>query len=176
MWKCPECKHEIKELQYQVSTQSSEYGTASLSEKFEITNYKIIYDHNNDDQGDTEWDGSPEYTCPECENEVDPTELIWVIEDEEENKPEIPPEPEETLFKIICPKIQIIRKECPKDSSCSTLICKNCKHIFVCDTANDYDNGGTFECPKCYETNTVKEYKELLLKGFFEPNYDRKKT
>jgi hypothetical protein len=174
MWKCPECEHTIEYLQYHVNTTSSEYGTADLSDTNQEREDRIT-EFNSDDYGDNNWDGSPEYRCPECDSDVSLNELIWINEDddEEEDKPEPEPEPEETLHNIILPENNIIRTDIPKQAD-ESIICKNkkCKHIFVIEKATRYgyglrDDEETFECPKCATSNTLAEYKELLLKGYF---------
>lgn len=168
MWKCPECEEEITSLNYWVSTNSSEYGDAELSDKKETNRRDIIIDHNYNDQGDTDWNDEPEYRCPECDELVEPTELIWVGNDHEEEEKEKPePEPEETLHKIITPKQNFIRKDLPKDSTNSTIICKQCKNIFIFDIGTDYTYEEFCECPKCFTTNSPEEYKELLKNGYF---------
>jgi uncharacterized protein YbaR (Trm112 family) len=172
MWKCPNCNNEIESLQYHVNTQSSEYGTAELSEKKQERG-DIVTDYNSDDYGDSDWDGSPEYTCPECDNDVSLNELIWVDEDDEEenNKPKPEPEPEETLHKIILPENNIIKSDLPRQAE-DSIICKNCRHIFVIEETYRPGYGREkdeeiFECPKCSTSTTLDEYKKLLTNGYF---------
>ena len=86
MWKCPECLHELTSLAYNVYTSSSEYGTAELSDHNQESNRDKIYEHECNDNGDTEWTDTPNYTCPECDNEIDLDDLKWVDEDEEDNE------------------------------------------------------------------------------------------
>lgn len=184
-WKCPDCDNEIENLCYEVSTSGYEYGTADLSDTKKIATCDIVTDTNYDDSGDTEWSGDVEYKCPECDNYIDPEDLIWEDEDDDEDEEEgekLPPEPEETKFKIIPPLYDIIDDDNPKDSSNSTIICKECNYIFCCNGGKeDWNSGGESEfseCPKCGTSNTVKEYKELMLKDFFvlmnKPNDNKK--
>lgn len=176
MWKCPNCNHELERLDYHVNTQSSEYGTADLSDTKQIRG-DIVVDYNSDDYGDNEWDGSPEYTCPECDNDVSLSDLIWVNDDdeEEEEKPKLPPEPEETLHKIIKPSKDIIKTDMPKSTE-DSIICKNkkCLHVFVIEESDTYqrrrnniDDDELFECPKCSTSITLEEYKKLLNSGYY---------
>jgi len=177
MWKCPECRHEIDRVQYNVSTSGSEYGTASLVENNPTNTRDRAEDFEQDDYGDTEWNDTPEYTCPECDNNINLEDLIWINEDDDEDedddKPKPEPEPEETLHNIILPENNIVRTDLPRQAD-ESIICKNkkCKHIFVVEKATRYgyglrDDEETFECPKCATSNTLTEYKELLLKGYF---------
>ena len=177
MWKCPECEHEIEHLQYHVNTQSSEYGTADLSDTKQERG-DIVCDYNSDDYGDSDWDGSPEYTCPECDNDVSLSDLIWVNEDDdEEEKPKVKkePEPEETLHKIIRPERDIIKSDLPKSTE-ESIICKNkkCLHVFVIEETGTYqrrynneNDDEIFECPKCSTSITLEEYKKLLNSNYY---------
>lgn len=170
MWKCPECHNQIDELKYNVSTVSSEYGTATLSDEKTDDRHERIVDHNCDDSGDTDWDGRPEYECPECDSQILISELEWI--DKEEIKiEELPQEPEETKYNIIMPLRNIINTEESKDTSDSSIICKICFHVFVCEESCDYyhkKNEELFECPNCNHSNTFKEYRELLKSNFFK--------
>ena len=170
-WKCPECEETIDEMYYEVSTTGYESGTSMLSKTKETTRGSIIDDYDYGDSGVTEWDGDPTYKCKECDAEIDPTELIWTGDEEDEEEEEKPIEPPETLHKIIIPKLHIICNDKPKDSSNSSLICKECRHVF-CVNGGKEDWGGRnqdgfHECPICGTSNTLKEYKELLAKNFF---------
>lgn len=173
-WKCPSCDEIIESLDYEVSTSSYEYGTASLSdEKYEDSS-DIVTDHDYNDSGDTEWSGDAEYKCPECNDEISPTSLIWINDDddeeekEEEEKKEIE---EETKHEIIKPSNYIICDDEPKDTSNSSVICKECNYVFCVNGGkSDWNEGGEelfHECPQCGTSNTLKEYKQLLLSNFF---------
>ena len=171
MWKCPRCEVEIDHLEYSVDTSGREYGSADLSSDNQEDTSDIVVDHSYCDSGDSNWEGSCEYQCSECGEDVDPGDLIWINEEDDEDEEEdeeivIPQEPEETGFKIITPEYDIIKREEPKDSSNSTIICKECKRPFCCDE-DSYGGERFSECPNCGTSNTVKEYKELLLKDFF---------
>ena len=170
-WKCPECKETIDEMYYEVSTTGYESGSCSLSKEKETERGDIIQDHDYGDSGNTEWDGDVIYKCQECDAEIDPTELIWTGDEDDEDEEEKPLEPPETLHKIIIPKSHIICEDEPKDSSNSSLICKECRYVFCVSGGKEDWNGGNqesfHECPKCGTSNTLKEYKELLAKNFF---------
>lgn len=177
MWICPECDAEIEKLSYDVSTNSSEYGTAYLDDEKKERRRDIVVEHESEDGGDTEWSDDPNYRCPECDNDIDPEDLIWKDEDEDEeddDKPKPEPEPEETLHKIIVPKKNIMKTDLPKTTE-DSIICKNkkCLHVFIIDTSssgynhhND-DDEETFDCPKCSTSNTLEEYRALLASGYF---------
>jgi hypothetical protein len=178
MWICPECDAEIEKLCYDVSTNSSEYGTAYLTDEKKESRRDIVTDHESEDGGDTEWSDDPNYRCPECDNDIDPVNLIWKNDDEDEDedddKPKPEPEPEETLHKIIVPKKNIMKTDLPKSTEDSSIICKNkkCLHVFIINTSrggyyNNTDEGETFDCPRCSTSNTLEEYKELLASGYF---------
>ena len=183
-WKCPECKEEIDNLCYDVNTQNSEYGTAYLNDsqkKKEDTYYEVITDHEYSDQGDSRWDDSPEYRCPECDHMLHPESLIWFdseIEKEEEKKK--PEEPEETLHNITKPKDYIIQDEISKDIADSSIICKKCFHVFIHGIEKGYfgtkDKENFLECPHCGQTNSLEEFKELLEKGIFNKHALTKKN
>lgn len=177
MWICPECSCEIKHLNYDVDTVSSEYGTADLSDKKPEHARDRVTDHENEDMGDTEWSGSPNYRCPECDNDIDLMDLEWEDEDdeEEEEKPKPEPEPEETLHRIIKPEKDIIKTDLPKSVE-NSIICKNkkCLHVFVIEEGDYYqkrrnnDNDDElFECPKCSTSITLDEYRKLLNSGYY---------
>lgn len=177
MWICPECDAEIERLLYDVDTVSSEYGTADLSDEKEERRSEIVQDYNSDDYGDSEWSGSPNFRCPECDNDVDPVDLIWKgdNDEEDEDKPKPEPEPEETLHKIIVPKKNIFKSDLPKTTEDSSIICKNpkCRHVFIVDSDtygynHKTDDNETFECPRCSTSNTLEEYKKLLENGYFK--------
>lgn len=201
VWKCPQCNCAIETLNYNVGISSHEYGTASLTDEKPKRNtryYDIAVEHNSDDQGDSNWEGSPNYSCPECDEEIEIKDLIWIGKEKkpcEKCKKEIKncncSEPEETKFKIILAKHIIIDDDKAKDSSSSTIICKKCKHIFVAfggekDWSEKYSYGNketeeSCECPKCGTTNSIKEFQQLIKDNFFSqkrtrsPIYDRKK-
>jgi len=171
MWKCPECNNEISELNYEVETSGKDYGNAILSSNNNV-NLCIIEDHDCTDSESGDWTEDVEYTCPECNTTVSPRELIW-CENTETEEIEIikqPETPEESRHRIITPTNNILKDEEAKDTS-SSIICKNCRHIFVCNTDRGYYGSNNIEeiidCPKCGESNCLKEYQELLGKGYF---------
>lgn len=160
-WQCPECKEEISRLNYSVNTSGSEYGSADLNTQKVIRNR--ITDYDSQDNDNTEWSDTPDYSCPECSDDVDIDDLIWTDEDEEE-KPKIKLEEEET-HNIITPQNQIIRHD-RLTSIDDNMICENCKHIFVTDTEYN-DNEESVTCPKCGTENSKEDYKNHIESGFF---------
>lgn len=181
-WKCPECHATISELNYEVSTSSSELGTATIDPDHITTGYisDIIIEHDYDETGNTDWNGDPTYTCTECDNRIRPTELIWfdecddddLIDEDNENcsKPKENTE-EESTHDIIKPKEDIFSTDHAKDASKTNIICKNCFHLFVTSKSEenswDEDEPGFYECPKCNELNSKKEFCTLLKDGYF---------
>lgn len=67
IFKCPECETLDTEVDYNVSTNSSEYGKATLhtNDDGEISPY---IDYNSSDYGDTDWNDDLEFECTECEH------------------------------------------------------------------------------------------------------------
>ena len=183
-WKCPVCEIEIDHLDYDVPTRNSEYGSAYLNnskKKEEDLFYERITEHDYSDSGDSEWDGSPGYRCPECEDDISPNELIWIDTDKEEiEEKKKSEEPEETLHNIIKPQNSIIQKEISKDVSDSSIICKKCFHVFIHRIEGGYfgaeDKQNFLECPNCGQTNSLEEFKELLEKGVFNKHVTLKKN
>lgn len=183
-WKCPSCETEIDHLCYNVQTTSSEYGSAYLNDhpkKKEDPYYEKITEHDYQDGGDTEWDGSPEYECPECNHRTDPENLIWFdSETEKEEAKKKSEEPEETLHNIVKPKNSIIQNEISKDITDSSIICKKCSHVFIYDIEKEYfrtkEKENFLECPNCGQVNSLEEFKELLEKGTFNKHALTKKN
>ena len=176
-WKCPHCEEEIETLDYSVPTSQTEYGTAYINDKEKATPteqnpdpyYERIVDHESGDNSDVEWDGSPEYSCPRCQRSINEDELIWFEDENTQKEKKKETEPEESLHKIIKPENYIIKDEISKDFSESSIVCKNCFHMFVFETENSYSRNieEIYNCPKCNEQNSLKEFRILLEKGFF---------
>ncbi len=171
MWICPKCKAEIEFLNYNATITGTQYGTVSLStEAPEDENdiYERLDNYETDDEQIDQTDNY-EYTCPECEDSVSPTRLIWKSEKSE--KEPVKEEPEETLHKIITPKNNILsqkQQDTRKDTTDNAMICinKKCKYIFVYEKSNTYDNTKEefYECPKCGTENSKKEYLKTIEK------------
>jgi len=163
-WKCPKCEAEIDQLSYSVATNGTEYGTAQLDDENKEGRDRIC-DHDFDESGDSDWDGNPEYTCRECDTEINIDDLIWFDSEEEIEKEEKEKkEDEEVLHSIIKPEKEIISKDNIKDASQSSIICKNCRHMFV---ASESYQEEFYDCPKCGITNSTEEFKKLLKEGYY---------
>jgi len=168
-WKCPECEAEITYLKYSVTTTGTEYGSADLDDENQSHGDRII-EHSCDDSDGGEWDGSPDYSCPECDTGLSEDDVVWEDEEEEDEeecssgpKKEVD---EETLHNIITPSKPIISKDNPKDASTTSIICKKCFHLFVRGKDDIY--GEEFcECPKCGESNSTTEFQKLLKEGYY---------
>lgn len=170
-WYCKHCNKKINDLKYNVNVSSTEYGDANLSEE-KVEPDDMIDDYNYSDSGDTEWDGSPTYRCPECDKEITIEKLIWkdneeeIKEKAEKRKKEQEEEPEEFLHNIITPKNNIMSKEIPK--RIKTIICKKCFHPYIYDTNRfSRNNDETYDCPKCGTSNTPEENTELINTDYF---------
>lgn len=158
MWKCPLCENEIEHLDYDVD--SREWGSCDLSnsEEPETSNFE---------QSDSEWSGDVSYRCPECNEEINLSDLLPVKTEQEEEKP-IKRELEEEKFNIIKPEINLQIEKNNIDQTENTMICKHCFYVFVYSTEN-YSNEEDFHnCPNCEEQNNKKEYKKLITDRFFE--------
>lgn len=185
MYLCPSCEKEITYLKFSVAVESYDYGTADLPNRKlksgESLNF--IIDYNTDDSGDSNWNGNPEHECPHCENNIRLSELVWIEPEEKEEiiekeKPKpTPPEPEETLHKIIKPEIILnIETESGfrnqnQDQTKIIMICKHCFYSFMYELKkkdNMFPEEESYECPRCSQTTTGKEYYNLLQKGFFK--------
>lgn len=173
MWKCPECKKEIETLNYQVNTNSYEYGSAYLKEnpkKEEIeerSRHEIITDYDCNDTGGTEWVDIPTYDCPECMSELNISNLIW---ENNIKKPEKKPEEEfEELNHNIITTTEIKTSNIDKYIQNSFLICKHCFYTFATPYQENYINDEEEACPKCNKSTNQKEFNKLLEQGFFNP-------
>lgn len=173
-WKCPHCEEEIEELYYSVNTVGTEYGTAYLNNKPKPTitenerpaYYQEIADYERDDDNTSEWDGSPEYRCRECDEDIELDELIPIITKEDTKTEEKLEEPEETLHNIIKPKNLISTNQVSRDASQYSLTCKKCLYLFI-HGIEPYSHNETedlVECPLCGQLNSLKAFKETLNK------------
>lgn len=71
---CPECEAVDDDVNYNVNTCSTEYGTACINVSSDGTKSEYV-DYNSSDYGDSDWDGSPAFECNECNNEMDQQEM-----------------------------------------------------------------------------------------------------
>lgn len=167
-WKCPDCEAEIETLKYNVATTGVEYGEAGLS-SIKQDPEDIIDDHDFQDSGDSNWDGSPDYECPECGIGIDLVDLIWITDESDEEETSSTKEnDEETEHEIIHPKVSIQSVDWPKNASDTSIICKNCFYMFVTGSQNNSNDNEIFcQCPKCNETNSSTEFIKLLNEGYY---------
>jgi hypothetical protein len=207
-WKCPECQRIIDHLDYNVSTRDTEYGHASLveerpeirEESDELRDSQIIEEHEYNDSGGSEWDGDCDYECPECEAEINPTELLWSDEIEipilpiastttaqlrqtyyinpNIHRTPPPPEFEEEDHQIVFNETRIQITDNPKSIEESSILCKKCFHLFVFSCDNNYRSYNDYfcECPKCRTGNSVNEFRQLLKDGYYQKNAPKKTT
>ncbi len=173
MWKCPNCENEVTSLDYTVNTTGSEYGRAILSNKKQEDIDAIVEDHDYSDNGDTEWDGSPNYRCPECDSDLDPTDLIWEEENEETNPtqnqrtPEIEEKPRgkiENEWNKHFDKGNQKKDNMLEEGN----FCPKCKYFFPKEytTNRTYDTTETEEatCPNCNHTFDTKTNRIMIKK------------
>lgn len=162
MWICPNCENEIDSLDYSVDTRESGYVS--------LYNREGECDTDSYESQDSEWQGSVDYHCPECNEQVDLDDLTLSQEEEEEEetKKETKEELEEEKFNIIKPEISLQTEKNNIDQTENTMICKHCFYVFVYSTEK-YGNSEEFlDCPNCGEQNSEKEYKKLIADRFFE--------
>lgn len=162
-WKCPNCENEIEYLEYRVTITGTEYGTIDLSSD---TNDRLCEHSSEDDSYNR--DGDYTYTCPNCDDELNPEDLIWISKEKviEEIKKEIIEEKlEEEEFDIIKPKENIFTNKIPVKSD--NLICKKCFHAFVIESNYMGFSEDFFDCPKCGTPNTIDEYKKLIEENHY---------
>jgi len=184
MWKCPECEKEITKLHYEVSTNSTEWGTAYLNDEpseetlLNRVHHRIIDEHSCEDNGDTDWNDDASYQCSECEISITIDDLIWENPEEiKEPEKKKKKDPEEHEHKIITPKNPITtNQESISHLQKSTVICQHCFYIFATGTESYGDDETFINCPKCGKQNEIKVFKELLETGFFnnKKHYVRK--
>ncbi len=128
---CRHCENEIDHLYYRADM--VEYGSCNT-------------DGSDWDCDNTENNGDTTYTCPECEEEVDPEGDDILDEDpngdDEEEETNDPPKDTTKVVKIY-------KEEMYEDSRCANRVkimnCKKCAHLFEVD---DEDTSDT-QCVKC---------------------------
>lgn len=166
MWKCPHCETKLDQLKYSVGTVSTEYGDATLTDtrpESQTNRTDMVDDHNHCDDGDTDWDGSPNYECPECDREVGLNELVW-FDDEEESETSTTATIEEN------PNTDTVKSDWKRvfmESSNNfggqnanedkimnnCLICPRCAYFF----ARSHGNDETAVCPECNKAFDIKQ-------------------
>lgn len=75
------------------------------------------------------------------------------------------PEWEEEKHNIIKPKNNIISEKdhTPKNASETSMICKNCEHVFIYEKkSSNEENEEFFECPNCATINSKADYMKKL--------------
>lgn len=163
MWKCPYCENEIDTLDYSVEVR--EWGYVNLSDdngNCQTEDYE---------SRDNEWNGDPEFSCPECSEIIEPSELTLVEENETEEKEEKEEEKklEEEKFNIIKPEKELQLTNKGSNQIENTMICKHCFYVFAySDKTHDHEKEEQIDCPSCGEPNNVEEYKALIETRYFE--------
>ena len=179
-WKCPECEEYLEYIKYSVDTSGREYGIADLNnspsanviDTVTRSNYDLIEDYSCDDNDGGSWEGSPDFECPHCNHTLDINDIVWEIEETPvvtKMKAQLQEGIlEETIHNIIGPTTKIIDNSFNSKRE-SSIICKECKHLYVYNTGNRYDSSsGESSCPKCGTENTVAEFQLLAEEGFFD--------
>jgi hypothetical protein len=80
--RCPNCREKLDYLNYNQGV--TEYGSASLPE--EIENIEDIYGSIDYEGNDSEYDTNINYSCPECDYQVELLDLIIEEDNEEKEK------------------------------------------------------------------------------------------
>jgi hypothetical protein len=132
---CPECNNEIEGLDYvaHYDEWGSEYGT------YDLANECHNSDERNGDDGET---SDHLYTCPECEHDVNPDDVLDHLPDDEEEEedeemPDFDPESEpDNDDEVVIENAEVIR---PQNNNfilteqqkrlSRSIECPKCKHI-----------------------------------------------
>lgn len=77
---CPHCDCEIDHLEYTVSV--SEWGSCNISREEREGRIRVVAAEH--DSGDSDWNDTPDYTCPECDHSIDLSEIYLEDPNEEE--------------------------------------------------------------------------------------------
>jgi len=216
MWECPNCENEVCQLRYSRPVIGHEYGNFDLPSPGSNARGRAMSPEDMDSLGDyesdneeTNWDGSPEYECMECDRTLFLNELVWrdspslpetlTVSDQParpgvtfapseiqtgrngiltagegwersmEEPTNILEEDEEARVNISNNQISsLFSNERGDDTTDTTIICKECKHIIICDArANEEEY---IECEECQTLNTKKEYRQLIEQRFYSTN------
>ena len=166
MWICPECDEEINHLRYNVNTSGWEGGSADLNDTQSTNPHQIVVDYKCYDSGE-EWHGDPNYECPECDNQINLSDLIWKDKDKDE-EPELINEPEELEHEIITPQNYITtHRDLSNKTTDVSMICKQCFYVFATENQNGYNSEEFHNCPDCGHLNSSTEFKKLLDNDYF---------
>ena len=169
-WKCPHCEEEIVHLNYEVATSGSESGTARIAPERQSPTTAFASDYECEDSGSGDWSGNVTHSCPECDRTLEPRELIYIESEEEAEKAILKKEEEdleECAHTITTPTMGLNRSRfAPKNILEGTMLCKQCKHMYIHDDGR-YPQELYTTCPVCGEENSLIEFKELLKSGFF---------
>lgn len=134
-FKCPYCEEIIDKVNYSCDTSGQEYGDACIDDEGEFTDHR----HNDSNSNDSD---NYIYQCPECDHELDQSELIKVNDDKktEENTNE---DGKPIQTPIVMPL--------------NELISDNSQSFFQIDSTfnNDY-----VVCKECGEKNIIDENEE----------------
>lgn len=167
-WKCPECERIIKYLRY--SQAVTEYGDFSLNDDPEDD--ESPYDNGEHNCDDSDSGDDCYYTCPECDVEISPSDLLIVrinddgeeIEEEDEEEDE-----EDNNENLSINQKELNKKKKPIDRTKvirpdddfafddenenipEHIKCTKCKSTILI-TMEDKRAGETIDCPKCSKT------------------------
>lgn len=88
-WKCPHCEEEINHLDY--SDDATVYGQCDLT-----ADSRGVVDVTDYEENGCEAMGEPRFTCPECNEDLNLSDIIYSDDDEEEETEEIVTDAAET--------------------------------------------------------------------------------
>lgn len=164
MWKCPECNEEIESLNYRVSTVGTESGSCSIKT---YRNNTEATDYESDDHSD-EWDGDFEYFCPECNEEINLSDIQSKEEEKEEESGRL--EENENSKNINKKTIEGENQEGTDIMLKTANICPKCKYYFPRSEKEEYNykkkEENIIECPECgIEFDENKEEKKNIKRG-----------
>ncbi len=174
MWICPACEEILEYVKFGVSVTGTDYGTVDLISSPPIDtarerNYVHEHTYNTDNSESGDWDGTPWYECPQCNENFNLTDLIWKTE-KKEKKEIIPPKnpniAEELTHPIIHPTtILNIEQSWQRNHTSTIIICKHCFFPYPFDKEDEEKT--LFSCPKCEKTTGYIEYLALVDAGFY---------
>ncbi len=157
MFKCPGCNETINYLDYDIPISGNEWGSCSLRKD---QSGQIITEDFEYSDSSYDLDGSYEYKCPECSNdlnlndliEIDPEELA--DREEKENKTEdYGEENPRAQTKSTEDKALFTHKFREDLITQATGICPKCKYIFLKEIdirAFNTEEQKNQTCPNCY--------------------------
>ena len=128
---CPHCREEISHLNYEADTEGYESGIC------------------NTDGGDWDCDDSGTndhhnitYTCPECENECSPSDVLDDLDDDEDDEDEDNEEDDSPMARL-------------NENETEDIKTRNVSHFEINNPAG-FSSIKSKECPECHTRNIIE--------------------